>query len=280
MPAIRYENISVSMPRNDAAGRKYLAPANSVSIAHGAKLNPYRTFAANSVPEMRVAGSTDTKITIAFPMCNKFASDNASFDSYNFGSGIFANLTGTGNTDITIGGRTFSGCYLDQLSIDIAPFQAATMSASFTCINPPTGLTMISGQSTGQSGMNDKFAYGHFAAISGADNYSDNIHSSISFSVDLKRTYSYAVAKRNAHKVFLDEANKQLQIKSTNIKTFVNESGANSSFSIDLKNQLGELILPSGTLSTSSRGVVNAQNLSISPPNILMADVTIDEILI
>jgi hypothetical protein len=280
MSAIRYENISVSMPRNDVVGKQYLAPANSVSIAHGAKLNPYRTFAASSAPEMRVAGNTDTKITIAFPMCNKFANESASLDSYNFGSGIFANLTGTGNTDITIGGRTFSGCYLDQLSIDIAPFEAAKMSASFTCINPPTGLTMIAGQSTGESGMNDKFAYGHFAAISGADNYSDSVHSSISFSVDLKRTYSYAVSKRNAHKVFLDEATKQLQIKSTNIKTFINESGANSSFSIDLKNQLGELILPSGTLSTSSRGVVNAQNLSVSPPNILMADVTIDEILI
>jgi len=232
------------------------------------------------LPEMRVAGSTDTKITIAFPMCNKFASDNASFDSYNFGSGVFANLTGTGNADITIGGRIFSGCYLDQLSIDIAPFQAATMSTSFTCTNPPTGLAMISGQSTGQSGMNSKFAYGHFAAISGADNYSDNIHSSISFSLDLKRTYSYAISKRNSHRVFLDEASKQLQIKSTNIKTFVNESGANSSFSIDLKNESGQLILPSGTLSTSSRGVVNAQNLSISPPNILMADVTIDEVMI
>jgi hypothetical protein len=280
MPAIRYENISVSIPRNDAAGRKYLAPANSVSIAHGAKLNPYRTLATNSVPEMRVAGSTDTKITIAFPMCNKFASDNASFDSYNFASGVFANLTGTGNTDITIGGRIFSGCYLDQLSIDIAPFQAATMSTSFTCTNPPTGLAMISGQSTGEGGMNSKFAYGHFATISGADNYSDNIHSSISFSLDLKRTYSYAISKRNSHRVFLDEASKQLQIKSTNIKTFINESGASSSFSIDLKNESGQLILPSGTLSTSSRGLVSAQNLSVSPLNILMADVTIDEVMI
>jgi len=280
MPAIRYENVPVSMPRLDAAGKKYLAPANSVSIAHGAKLNPYRTFAANSVPEMRIAGSTDTKITIAFPMCNKFASNNASLDSYNFASGVFANLTGTGNADITIGGRIFSGCYLDQLSIDIAPFQAAAMSTSFTCTNPPTGLAMISGQATGESGMNSKFAYGHFAAISGSDNYSDNIHSSISFSLDLKRSYSYAISKRNSHRVFLDEASKQLQIKSTNIKTFINESGANSSFSIDLKNESGQLILPSGTLSVSSRGRLTAQNLTVSPPNILTADVTIDEILI
>ena len=280
MSAIRYENVPISMPRNDAAGKKYIAPANSVSIAHGAKLNPYRTLATNSLPEMRVAGSTDTKITIAFPMCNKFASNNSSFDSYNFGSGVFANLTGTGNADITIGGRIFSGCYLDQLSIDIAPFQAATMSTSFTCTNPPTGLAMISGQSTGESGMTNKFAYGHFAVVSGANNYSSDIHSSISFSLDLKRTYSYAVSKRIPNRVFLDEASKQLQIKATNIATFINESGASSSFSIDLKNESGEFVLPSGTLSTSSRGRVNAQNLSVSPPNILMADVTIDEILI
>ena len=280
MPTIRYENVPVSMPRLDVAGKRYIAPASSVSIAHSAKLNNQRTLAPNTFPEMRVAGNTDTKINMSFLLCNKFASNNASLDSFNFGSGIFANLTGTGNSNLTIGGTTFSGCYLDQLSIDIAPFQAATMSASFTCTNPPTGLAMISGQSTGESNMTNKFAYGHFATISGASNYSDDIHSSISFSLDLKRTYSYAISKRNANIVFLDEATKQLQIKSTNIKTFINESGASSSFSIDLKNESGEFVLPSGILSTSSRGKLTAQNLTVSPPNILIADVTIDEALI
>lgn len=280
MPTIRYENVPVSMPRLDVTGQRYIAPANSVSISHSARLNNQRTLAPNTFPEMRVAGNTDTKINVSFPLCNKFASNNTSLDSYNFGSGIFANLTGTGSTDLTIGGRIFSGCYLDQLSVDIAPFQAATMSASFTCTNAPTGLAMISGASTGESGMTSKFAYGHFATISGADNYSDDIHSSISFSLDLKRTYSYAISKRNANIVFLDEATKQLQIKSTNIKTFINESGASSSFSVDLKNESGEFVLPSGTLSTSSRGRLSAQNLSASPPNILIADVTIDEPLL
>lgn len=280
MSVIRYENIPVSMPRNDSAGKKYIAPANSVSISHSAKTNAYRTLAPNTFPDMRVGGSTDTKITIAFPLCNKFANNVSSADSYNFGSGVFANLTGTGSTDITIGGRTFSGCYLDSLSVDIVPFQAATMSTSFTCTNPPTGLTMLSGLSTGETNMTNKFAYGHFAVLSGADNYSSDVHSSISFSLDLKRTYSYAISKRNAYNVFLDEATKQLQIKATNIKTFINESGALSSFSVDLKNESGEYVLPSGTLSTSSRGRLNAQNLSSSPPNIFIADVTIDEPLL
>jgi len=280
MPTIRYENVPISMPRLDVAGKRYIAPASSVSITHSAKLNNQRTLAPNTFPEMRVAGNTDTKINMSFPLCNKFASDNASLDSFNFGSGVFENLTGTNDTDITIGGTAFSGCYLDQLSIDIAPFQAATMSASFTCTNPPTGLAMISGQSVAEPGLSSKFAYGHFATISGADNYSDDIHSSISFSLDLKRTYSYAVSKRNTNIVFLDEAIKQLQIKSTNIKTFINESGASSSFSIDLKNQSGEFVLPQGTLSTSSRGKLTAQNLTASPPNILIADVTIDEALL
>jgi hypothetical protein len=280
MPVLRYENVPVSMPRLDVVGKRYIAPASSVSIAHSAKLNSQRTLAPNTFPEMRVAGNTDTKITLSFPLCNKFGGDDVSLDSYNFGSGIFANLTGTGNTDLTIGGRTFSGCYLDSLSIEIAPFQAATMSTSFTCTDAPTGLAMISGLATGETGMTNKFAYGHFAVLSGADNYSDDIHSSISFSLDLKRTYSYGISKRNANIVFLDEATKQLQIKATNIKTFINESGASSSFSVDLKNESGEYVLPSGTLSVSSRGRLTAQNLTVSPPNILMADVTIDEALV
>jgi hypothetical protein len=281
MSVIRYENIPVSMPRNDVGGgKKYIAPATNVSISHGAKLTDYRLLTSNTLPETRIAGNTDTKITMSFPLCNKFASNNSLFDSYNFGSGVFANLTGTGNADITIGGRVFSGCYLEQLSIDIAPFQAATMSASFTCTNAPTGLTMLSGSSVAETGMTNKFAYGHFAQISGASNYSSSIHSSISFSLDLKRTYSYAISKRNANIVFLDEATKQLQIKATNINNFINESGSSSSFSVDLKNELGEFVLPSGTLSTSSRGKLNAQNLTSSPPNILMADVTINEPLL
>lgn len=280
MSILRYENVPVSMPRLDVPGINYFAPASNVSISHGAKLSPYRTLTANTLPEMRVGGNTDTKITMSFPLCNKFASDNPSQRSYNFGSGVFANLTGTGNTNITIGGVVFSGCYLDSLSIDIVPFQAATMSTSFTCTNPPTGLPMISGTTRAESGMTNKFAYGHFATISGADNYSSSIHSNISFSLDLKRTYSYAISKRNANTVFLDEANKQLQIKATNIKTFVNESGASSSFSVDLKNELGEYVLPSGILFTSSLGRLTAQNLTTSPPNILTADVTIDEALV
>lgn len=281
MSIIRYENISISMPRLDVGGdKRYIAPASSVSISHGAKLNIGRTLAPNTFPIMRVAGGPETKITMSFLLCNKFAANTSSLDSYNFGSGVFANLTGTGNTNLTIGSTIFSGCYLDQLSIDIAPFQASTMSASFTCTNPPTGLAMISGLSTGETNFTNKLAYGHFAVVSGADNYSSNIHASISFAADFKRTYSYAISKRNAHVVFLDEVSKQLQIKATNIKTFINESGASSSFSVDLKNELGEFVLPSGTLSTSSRGRLSAQNLTSSPPNILMADVTIDEALL
>lgn len=281
MSIVRYENIPISMPRLDVGGsRKYLAPANTVSISHSAKINPYRTLAANTFPEMRVGGNTDTKINISFPMSSKFTSNDSSLDSYNFGSGIFANLTGTGNTDLTIGGRVFSECYLDSLSIDIVPFQAAVMSASFTCTNTPTGELGVSMVAAQETGIGDRSAYGHFAVISGADNYSDDIHSSISFSLDLKRTYSYAISKRIANAVFLDEANKQLQIKSTNIKTFINQSGVSSSFSIDLKNQLGEYILPPQTLSVSSRGRLTAQNLAVSPPNILTADVTIDESLL
>jgi hypothetical protein len=268
------------MFRLDEPSFRYVAPASSVSIAHSAKLSNQRTLAPNTFPEMRVAGGTDTKINMSFLLSNKFTSDNPNANSYNFASGIFTNLTGTGNTDLIIGNRTFSGCYLDQLSVDIVPFQAVTMSASFTCTNPPTGLAMTTSVAVAQTGITNKSAYGHFAVLSGADNYSDDIHSSISFSLDLKRTYSYGISKRIPNIVFLDEVTKQLQIKSTNIKTFINESGVSSSFSVDLKNELGELILPSGTLSVSSRGRLTAQNLTVSPPNILMADVTIDEALL
>ena len=76
MSVIRYENIPVSMPRNNFAGKKFIAPANSVSISHSAKVSAYRTLAPNTLPDMRVGGNTDTKITIAFPLCNKFANND------------------------------------------------------------------------------------------------------------------------------------------------------------------------------------------------------------
>jgi hypothetical protein len=273
MSKIAYQNITVTMPRTDVGGKVYIAPASNVTISHSAKLNRGLSLAANSLPQMRLAGAFETKLTINFPICNKLLNG----DSFNFGSGVLRDMTGTTSKDIQIGGRVFSGCYLDQCSISLAPFQAATMSANFTCTNPPTGLTFISGQEAPSSDLSDSFAYGHFAQIDGASNFSAPIHSSMSYSLDFRRAYSYALGSKLPTSVFLDEVNKKLSMQSTNINNFINESGAFSTIAVNLYNQSGALVLPLNTISVSNNARLNAQNLTAEAGTILKADLTIDE---
>jgi hypothetical protein len=277
MSKISYSDIPVSMPRPDAVGKVFIAPANSVTIQHSAKLNRGAILAPISSPNLRLAGNLETKVTTTFPICHKFDTED---NSYNFASGILAYLTGTGSTNLTIGNRVFSGCFLDQCSIEIAPFQAATMSASFTCTNPPTGLPFISGQSISAPKLTDSFAYGHFANVSGASNFSAPVQSAISYSLNFRRTYSYAVSQKITNGVFLDEVDKQLSIKSTNITNFTNESGTSSSFAVNLFTESGILALPSGAISVSPNARLSAQNLSAQAGGILLADTTIDEAIL
>lgn len=286
MPAIKYQNIPFKMPRTDVGGGKfYYMPANNVSISHSAKLQRQAILINNVAPEMRLAGNFETKIQASFPICNKFANDDASQDSFNFASGVFANLTGNAPTNLYIGSSSqiFRDCYLDSLSVQINPFQSAVMSVNFTCVDPITGLSFSgSNNFANPSGLTSKFAYGHFAEIIGGTEFSDSNQTSIAYSVDCKRTYSFALSQstRTAERVFLDEVNKKLSINATNINNFINESGAASSIAINLKNQMEELVLPTGSISVSSRGRLNAQNLTIQAGGFLTADVTIDEAIL
>ena len=283
MPAIKYQNIPFKMPRKDVGGgRFYYMPANSVSINHSAKLQRYSVLDNSLPPEMRLAGNFETKIQATFPICNKFANDSATNDSFNFASGVLRDLTGTGFTDLHIGSNSqiFRDCFLDSCSIQINPFQSAEMSVSFTCTNPITGLSFLGSASfLSPSNITDKFAYGHLAEISGGSMFSDSNQSNISYSIDCKRTYSFALSasKRTVERVFLDEVNKKLAIKATNINNFITESGTSSSIEINLKNQSGQLVLPSGSISISPRGRLNTQNLEIQAGGFLQADVSIDE---
>jgi hypothetical protein len=281
--AIKYQNVPFKMPRTDVGGDKfYYMPANSVSISHAAKLQPQAVLIQNQPPEMRLAGAFETKIQATFPICNKFANDDPSEDSFNFASGVIANLTGDSPTDLYIGdsSQVFGDCYVDNYSIQIAPFQSAVMSVNFTCTDPITGLPFV-GSSTfaTPSGLTNKFAYGHLSEIVGGSEFSDSNQSSISYSVDCKRTYSFALspAQRTVENVFLDEINKKISIKATNINNFITESGSSSTIRVDLKNESNELVLPTGAIFISSRGRLNTQNLTMQAGGFLEADVTIDE---
>jgi hypothetical protein len=267
------------MPRNSfGATGSFVALATDVKISNAAKLARQSYLAPNLIPDMRVGGNADTKLSFSYPVCNKLLNDNLAQNSFNFASGVFANdLTGFNSVDLTVGDRIFSGCYLDDFSIDIAPFQPVMMNVNFTCTIPPHGLPFVSGQALSPIETSKKVAYGHFAEVSGTTNYSAPIQSNVSYSMSFKRTYSYAVSKRFPNSVFLDEVNKQVNIKSTNINQFINESGAFGAMNINLKNELGELVLPQNTLFVSTEARLSAQNLSAQPGNILTADVTIDE---
>lgn len=283
MAAIKYQNIPFKMPRTDVGGSKfYYMPANSVTINHSAKLNRYRLLAANSLPETRLVAPFETKIQASFPICNKFANDQSTGDSFNFASGVLSMLTGESGANIYIGheAQIFSGCYLDSLSIQLEPFQSAVMTIDLTCTNPPTGFQFSGTNSfVSPTGLSQKFAYGHLAEIVSGEAFSDSNQSSISYNIDCSRTYSFALSstKKTAENIFLDEVTKKLSIKATNIADFITETGLASFIQVNLKNELNELILPSGSISISQNGRLNAQSLNIAAGGFLNADITIEE---
>lgn len=281
MATIKYQNIPFKMPRPDVVGDKfYYMPANNVAINHSAKLNRQAVLAANVPPEMRLAGALETKIQASFPICNKFANNDPSDDSFNFASGVLSYLTGDSPVDLHIGEKVFSGCYLDSCSIKIDPFQSATMSTSFTCTEPVTGVPFLgTGVFASPTGLSPTFAYGHLAEIVGGQEFSDSNQSSISYSVECRRAYSFAVSlnKKTVERVFLDEINKTLSIKATNVDNLISETGIASTIEINLKNESNTEVLPPQSIMISSKGRLNAQNLSINAGGFLNADITIDE---
>jgi len=261
---------------NNNVGNYYAAPANQTSISLQNQLQNTRSLAPNQAGDFRIGGPLSAKINVSCYVCNLDGADN----SYNFFSGVFADLTGDVSTHIYVGGTFFDRCYLDSASVEITPFGPISMSAEFTCLAPPTGeYTQVSAPWSSVDNLKDHIAYGYYTQITDGTLLSDANRESISYKVACGRTYSYAIGGIQASNVFLDTVEKELSIKATDIGTFINYASYGDIISIKPRNSLGEDMITTGLFMTSAAKIMS-QNLSIQEGGNLAGDISMREVIL
>jgi hypothetical protein len=284
MPVIKYNDLEIIA--QDSNGNSTLIPASTVSVSLQNSLAASRILAPNQNNNFRIGGESVCKINIAFLACNATAINPEIENGYstNFGFLTFGALTGRAIylNHISIGNSLFQNCYLDKSSLNISPFAPSSITAEFTCLNPPTGQDLIPSPTTPIYFSNDKFAYGFDTVISGGSLLSDGNIENLTYSVTCNRTYSTTIGANSPNAIFLNEIEKELSIKARNIGKFINYSGYGDAINIDLKNSLGEsiLTLPSNRIQMSSNSRIVSQNLSMEEGGILAGDISLREIVL
>jgi len=273
MSVITYQNIPViaSSPR----GNFYYAAATNATISAQNRLEASRILAPNQNNNYRIGGELNSKISITFAAVNK----SKGSDTWNFASGVLNDLTGQSGTNIIIGGNTFSGCYLESVSLDIAPFSPVMVSADFTCLNPPTG-TAFSGSGVGfTDNLTDSIAYGFYTVITNGTTFSDANRESISYKINCDRSYTTSIGRTSPNNAFLNGVEKELNIKCHNIGAYINYSGYGGIINIDPKNISGQSIV-SGGFGMSANCKLVSQNISVQEGDVLMADISLREVVL
>lgn len=272
-----FSDLLVAAYNNDV-GNYYAAPANQTSISYQNQLQNTRSLAPNQAGNFRIGGPLTAKINVSCYVCNLSGADGVSF---NFFSGIFADLTGDVSTHFIIGGTVFDRCYLDSASVEITPFGPISMSAEFTCLSPPTGVPLDVANPGWSSADNlkDHMAYGYYTQITNGTLLSDANRESINYKVACGRTYSYAIGGIEASNVFLDSVEKELSIKATDIGTFINYESYGDVISIKPRNSLGQNMITTGLFMTSAAKIMS-QNLSIQEGGNLAGDISMREVIL
>lgn len=281
---IKYSDISFAIPRPDAIGQSFMAPASSVSISHQGQLEESRLLAANQNNNFRISGPAVTKIAVNFPLCNKFLGNDTGSTSYNLLSGLLTYLTGATGTTINIGPNSFLACYLDKVSVTISPFAAIMCSADFTCTNSSlieNNPFASSGSSNNGESLSNYLGYGNNVSISGGSAFSEGNQNEISYTLSMNRTYQTSIGSAYPTNIFLDSIMKEMTIKDTNIYRFINYSGGTGDImTVIPKTASGVAMLPSGAMSFSQASRVMNQNISISAGSIAAADISIKEMVL
>jgi hypothetical protein len=146
----------------------------------------------------------------------------------------------------------------------------STQQVSVDTIYPTTQLT---------TGFADKMINGHNCSVSSTTGIVSAIQSSIRYNVSCARSPVYDIGSINPTDIILDSVEKQMDISSTNLKSFIDFSGSklNSNLQLTLKdaqNIIGSVI------SMNSGANVYSQKSAIQENETLTTEVSIREIVI
>jgi hypothetical protein len=270
MPVIKYNEALVRI--EEVGIGDIIVPANSVSIAYAASLEPSRILAANQNNNFRIGGPLAAKITMSFLACNTGSNNAANY--------LINTLTGNQGVYIGVADRVFYRCYCNSTSVDITPFAPITVSAEFVSYDMETNVPFGPDISY-QDDLNGYLAHGHNTIISNGTALSDGNYGAISYRVNCGRTPSFTLGQTEAQteNIFLDSVEKEVSIKATNIGNFIDYSGYGDTITIDVKDDSGTSIF-TPPLSMSANSRIVSQNLSITEGEILAGDISLREVIL
>lgn len=194
-----------------------------VGVDFSTKNEVKRQLAANidADDQLRFNGDVDCKITVDF-LLRSDAGYGGLFH-------LFDNYHGTGASGMVldIGNNEYSGCFIDNFSFTVKPFEPVVGSASFSCYSPST---------TALAGIDDEvnddldtrnIIYGHDCTLTNAGSVvASNIIDNLTYNKTYSRTPVYTLGSQQATSHLVDGVEVEMNVQSTGLNELIDFSGS------------------------------------------------------
>jgi hypothetical protein len=149
--------------------------------------------------------------------------------------------------------------------------------------SPVTRATVISGSLDNSqnltTGFANKMINGHTCSISSTTGFISAIQSSIKYSVNCGRSPIYDIGSIDASNFILDNVEKQMDISSTELASFINFSGSNLAANLNLTLKDAQNII-GAVISMDSGSNIISQQSNIQEGDTLTTQVSIKQIIV
>jgi hypothetical protein len=237
--SLSYVNMPVYIGTLDATGVSEVTgylPATQVSVNYNTSPTPRRPLGGAVATGDQFAFPTPLSANISFS-CVLQKDFEKAFEFFNAPSSY---------VPIKIGNNIYQKCYIDDISISIAPYVPVTFGAKFTSLEPPTEQP-ISGDATPYAGVvipldSDQLIYGHTCSVENMGNVVGDVQSQINYKKIHSRSPIYTLGSVNATSMLLDSTEEEMSITSTGLNNLINFSGdlLSSSVKVNLTSQDGQ----------------------------------------
>lgn len=187
---------------------------------------------------------------------------------------------------IKIGNNIFKKCYVNDFSVSVAPYQPVTVQATFTCLDPPTGME-ISGDENPYGGGNidfrpDQIVYGHSCSVTNMNTVVSDTQSQVSYQKRITRTPVFKLGSINASTMLLDGVEEQMTITSTGLNNLIDFSGdiLNNEVKVDLTSLDGNEDDYLGKISMAKGATVAIEGYSVGQADTVQTTATIKQVTV
>lgn len=273
---LRFQNMPIYLyVDSEPFINSYSSPVTNVTIQTQNALQPARILHGRRHDDMRIGGSPNTKINLNFLACTA----NTQEANYRMAEVILTTLTGDKGAAISLGGgESYEKCFLEEVTVSLSPLNPVAISASFACLEPPTGQPIVEYQPFTGS-LVDYLVHSYDTYIDGGSAISDSNRESITYKVSCGRTYSTPLGQIVPQTGFLDSLEKEINIKAINISNWTDYDGTSAPITVIPQDSLGNDLVAGG-FGLSSNGKIVSQSVSLGEGDVLRADITAKEVIL